>query len=251
MPGNLAYQAYQLIWIGLDWLYPPVCGGCGKNWIRWCEVCQSKSQLIGNQVCTVCGDLTSLGGICTRCQENKPFYSAVRSWAVYEGCVRSALHKLKYKGDIGLGDSLAKPMLADLKRIGWQIDIVAPVPLSLARLAKRGYNQAALIACPIALGLQLPYRPKAIRRVRDTRSQVGLSTDERRMNVHAAFSAQKDVVSGKRVLIVDDVTTTGSTLNECAASLLSAGAQEVYGYTLARPPFLGNLIEMPGKLDIV
>jgi ComF family protein len=120
--------------------------------------------------------------------------------------------------------------------LNWEIDVVFPVPLSRRRLRERGYNQAALFALPLALGLNVPYRPKALRRVRHTRSQVDLSWGERRENVSGAFAASSDDVSGKTILLVDDVITTGATLNACASALLSAGARAVYAFSVARTP---------------
>jgi ComF family protein len=234
MPGNLAYNAYHLLWVGLDWLFPPNCGGCGSKGTRWCEDCLSDSQLIGNQCCEICGDVTVLAGVCARCQGQMPLCSQVRSWAVYKGPVRNMVHRLKYKGDISMGEALVKPMVADLQRIGWAFNMVIPVPLSLARTVERGYNQAALIARPIAIELQVSYQAKVLQKVRDTRSQVGLSYTERQNNLVDAFTVDVEKVRGKNVLLVDDVTTSGTTLNECARMLMLAGAEKVYGYTFAR-----------------
>ena len=234
MPGNLAYQAYHQIWVGLDWLFPPDCGGCGKKGARWCDACISKSQRIGDQCCPICGNIALVPEECIRCREHKPAYSQLRSWALYLGPIRNMVHRLKYKGDISIGEAVAFPLIADLKRLSWEIDVVAPVPLSLARMAERGYNQAALIAFPIAIGLHLPYQARLLTKVRDTRSQVGLSYDDRLMNVVDAYSVDLAKVSGKRVLIIDDVTTSGATLNECARVLRQAGAVKVFGYTFAR-----------------
>lgn len=251
MPGNLAYRAYQLIWTGLDWLYPPSCGGCGESGSRWCMDCQRNSKLlIERSCCEICGDISVSEGVCDRCKEEKPAYTQVRSWATFEGPVRNVIHRLKYKGDIGLGESLAKPLIPDLLRIGWPIDLVIPVPLSLARMKERGYNQAALIALPVAIGLQLSYRANGLRKVINTRTQVGLSFNDRRMNVIGAFEVEECKVTGKRVLLVDDVTTSGSTLSECARVLKAAGAIEVYGYTFARAIFSKANTGLAGQIDV-
>ena len=234
MPGNLAYWAYHQIWAGLDWLFPPDCGGCGKKGARWCAACVSASQLMGDACCPVCGNIIFTPGECSRCHEQKPFFTRLRSWALYLGPIRNMVHRLKYKGDISLGEAVAEPLIADLRRSGWEIDVVAPVPLSLARMAERGYNQAALIALPVAIGLHLPYRAGLLTKTRHTRSQVGLSYDDRLLNVVDAFSVESGKAIGKRVLMIDDVTTSGATLNECARALMSAGAGMVYGYTFAR-----------------
>jgi ComF family protein len=141
---------------------------------------------------------------------------------------------LKYDHDISLGEALATPMIESLQKLNWSLDLVTPVPLGLVRLKERGYNQAALLARPIALCLSKPFRPRALQRKRETRSQVGLSVDERRSNMVDAFQADADIVGGKNILVVDDVATSGATLNACARSLLDAGAAKVYCFTLAR-----------------
>jgi ComF family protein len=141
---------------------------------------------------------------------------------------------LKYYGDLGLGEILARPLIHCLEEMNWAVDLVVPVPLSKARLAERGYNQAALLARPLALGSGLGYGPKALLRNRETRSQVGLSGERRRENVTGAFFAHAPQVAGKVVLIVDDVATSGATLNACAEALRAGGAADVFAITLAR-----------------
>jgi competence protein ComFC len=234
MPVDLANRVYQLFLTGLDWLYPPDCCGCGKSGVHWCEDCQSRSHVIGNDCCEVCGDISVPKGVCKRCQSEKPDFTSVRSWATYEGPIRNTVRRLKYKGDFSLGASLAKLMIPALQATKWPVDIVMPVPLSLARLSERGYNQAALIARFIAAGLQVPYVEKGLIKVRNTRSQVGLQFEERKANVVGAFEAVEEHATGKRILVIDDVTTSGSTLRECAKALKHAGSSDVYGYTFAR-----------------
>ncbi len=109
-----------------------------------------------------------------------------------------------------------------------------PVPLSADHAWERGYNQSTLLARPFALHLRIPLRPCALRRTRITQAQVGLNAQERRENVSRAFMADPRDVAGKSILIVDDVTTTGATMQACAQALRDAGARYVYGLTLAR-----------------
>ena len=216
IPGRLVYQAYQSFWSGFDWLYPPQCGGCGRTGKRWCDHCLESVQLITPPVCPICGEKQSLGKVCQGCAESPPSYVALRSWAAYTGPLRHAIQRLKYHRDIAMGEILARPWVMYLGILNWPVDLVIPVPASLARLAERGYNQVSLLARPIGLGLELPYRPHALVKVRETRSQVGLSAKERQENVRGVFRADQQIVKGKSVLVVDDVTTTGSTLEECA-----------------------------------
>jgi ComF family protein len=144
------------------------------------------------------------------------------------------LHRLKYQNDIGLGQALADPLTQYLQQLSWHVDLVVPVPLGKDRKNDRGYNQVALLALPLALNCDLDYLPDALIRDRETMSQVGLSVHERMANVSGAFAAVPSKVTGKRVLIVDDVCTTGATIRSCAVALKQAGATAVYGLSLAR-----------------
>ena len=232
-----AYRFYHLAWAGLDLLYPPQCGGCSKPGARWCSKCQRDSPLVGLPLCDCCGVHWAAGRLCLDCQTERPAFDAVRSWGYFEGVLRHAIHQLKYYGDLALGEALARPMIDLYSGLPWNVDLVVPVPLGVARRAERGYNQASLLAWPIALSCGLAYRPKALRRWRDTPSQVGLDMLERRKNLIDAFQARPDLVDGKAVMLVDDVTTTGATMQACALALRKAGASRIYGLTLARTAY--------------
>jgi predicted amidophosphoribosyltransferase len=133
-----------------------------------------------------------------------------------------------------LGEILARPLIELLKNQDWIIDLIVPVPLGVARLKERGYNQSALLTRPIALAQGISHRPRALTRTRETRSQVGLTFYERRENVAGAFLADSWLVKDCHALVVDDVATSSATLDACAVALIEAGAQKVYGLTLAR-----------------
>jgi ComF family protein len=148
--------------------------------------------------------------------------------------VRNALHDLKYRRNLGLGASLALHLENLLQNHQWNINLVAPVPLGKERRKQRGYNQGALIAQPLALALQLPYNPQILIRTRETQSQVDLTLSERQSNLDGAFQANNKVATNKRILIIDDVSTSGSTLDACAKALKKAGADTVFGLTIAR-----------------
>jgi competence protein ComFC len=242
MAERLRYRLYQAYWSGLDWLFPPSCGGCGKTGMRWCPPCQASVHKIEPPLCPLCGQKLSRTELCWRCQKAAPLYTALRSWAIFDGNTRNAIHQLKYHRNVGLGEILARSLVELFLNVKWEIDLITPVPLGLARLAERGYNQSSLLARPLALALEVPYRPQILIRVKETRSQVGLTVAERRENVSGAFAAQSNKVAGRNILVVDDVTTSGSTLEACAEALTTAGARYVYGLTLARAMFKSPLL---------
>ena len=161
-------------------------------------------------------------------------YTALRSHTVYNGSIREAIHRLKYQRDIGLGEMLSRLMIKSLEKLNWSLDIVTSVPLGLVRFRERGYNQATLLARPIAIYMKLPFSSGLLTRARETQSQVGLSLVERQRNMEGAFRASKKSARGKNILMVDDVATSGATLNACAKALMDEGAKNVYAYTLAR-----------------
>jgi competence protein ComFC len=229
-----SYPLYRLAWSGLDWLFPPRCGGCEKVGSRWCEECQGKVPTLRGDLCEKCGRPQQGRGICGYCRSELPPYHALRSWAVFDFPVRQAIIKLKYRRDVGLGDMLAVPLAGLAQALDWPIDFILPVPLGRKRMQERGYNQVALIARPFSLALGLDYHPGALKRKRETVSQVGLSAVERRENMQNAFLADALVVRGKTVLVMDDVSTTGSTLSSCSEALLQAGAKDVFALTVAR-----------------
>lgn len=234
MPVRPVYRLYEWLWTGLDLLYPAYCGGCERRGSHWCSDCQSSVNIIRSPVCDICGCSISVAGVCSHCIVAPPKVSALRSWAIFENSVRNAIHRLKYKRDVGLGIVMSRPMIDCLILTQWMIDLVSPVPLGLARLKERGYNQAALLAKPIALALGLTYQPNALHRIRETRTQVGLALEQRRANVDGAFSSPSAIVAGKNILLIDDVTTSGATLEACAEALFESGADQVYALTLAR-----------------
>lgn len=158
----------------------------------------------------------------------------MRSWSVFEGPIRLALHQIKYRRNLALGDALACQLFPYVQSLGWQIDLVVPVPLGKKRIQQRGYNQVGLVALPLAARSGWEYCPKALSRTRETCSQVGLSIRERKENVRDAFGSEPAKVSDKSVLLIDDVATTGATISACAKALLDSGAREVFAFTLSR-----------------
>ena len=189
--------------------------------------------------CASCGATTARGGVCGDCAEDRLPLDAVRSAGLLRGPLRRAVHRLKYAGRETAGRALASLLVQPAAAVGAVTAVTAgadvvvvPVPLHAERERERGFNQAQVLAAPLAEALGLELR-RTVLRVRATPSQVGLSRPQRRVNVRGAFAAAERV-NGQVVLLVDDVTTTGSTLGSAAAACREAGAAAVYGVTLAR-----------------
>ena len=237
MPVNLAYRAYQLIWEAIDLVYPPHCGGCDELGARWCNDCSQVTTELLEPICPICGNPQSDEKICPRCLDSRPCFTFLRSHTIYTGPIKEAIHRLKYRRDLGMGEVLSRPMITSLEKLNWSLDIITSVPLGLVRFKERGYNQATLLARPIALYLDIPFSTRALVRKRETRSQVGLTVSERHDNMVDAFQADRIIVYGKNLLVVDDVATSGATLNACANALINAGADRVYCFSLARAAY--------------
>lgn len=156
---------------------------------------------------------------------------------MHQGPLRLAIHSLKYQRNIGLAEALSIHLVDLLNNLRWSVDLIVPVPLAAQRQLERGYNQASLLALPLALAYRQSYSSRALHRIRETRTQVGLTSEERHSNVRDAFIADSKYVKSKSVLVIDDVATTGATQEACARALLIAGASTVYGLTLARAGF--------------
>jgi len=190
--------------------------------------------------CTKCGRFYSGQEgemICWECREDEPQYMISRGVAPFEGPVREAVHYFKFCGRRELAYPFGELMAALLVQLFpfRSFSAVVPVPLHINRLRERGYNQAALLAGVIARILKIPLQEEALLRVRETPSQTSLSRQEREANMKNAFIPGKEalLLKGKRVLLVDDVYTTGATVKECCQVLASAGVGEVYVIALA------------------
>ena len=185
-------------------------------------------------VCQTCGLPMRQPGQCASCKAIIPPYKIMRSWLVFEGPIRQALHTLKYRRNVALGEALAQHLAGYVASLGWPVEAVVPIPLGKERMKERGYNQTGLVAMPLAAIQHWHYLPRALTRCRETKTQVGLTAIERKENVKGAFRAETKLVRGKNFLLMDDVATTGATLAAGAAALMDAGARSVYGLTLAR-----------------
>ena len=229
-----ALLAYNTFWQVVDWVFPPECVGCGRLGEVLCADCFKSLPLITTGICPACGYPRGNSKTCRGCDPLRPHFTQLRSAAVYDGAVAKAITRLKYKSDLGIGYAFSSILVDLVRRSGWHLDTIIPMPLSAARLKSRGYNQAGILARPLALQLNLPMDDKSIKKIRDTATQVQLGASDRQRNLSGAFLATGRSLTGKHVLLVDDVITTGATINECAAAALAAGAKEVYGVSLGR-----------------
>ncbi|RME61284.1 MAG: ComF family protein [Caldilineae bacterium] len=226
----------------LDTVFPPTCVGCGRVGSLFCAHCAQAVLPTPPPLCPRCGrPQKNEASLCRLCrQDPQPPLRLVRAAALHASPLRAAIHALKYENHPELAESLARYLIAAAMQEPFtslieQIHVVIPVPLHDERLATRGYNQSALLARNFAAHWGLPVEETWLRRIRATQSQVGLNATERRQNVSGAFQAQ-EAAAGKHILLVDDVFTTGSTLNACAAALRQAGAADIVALALATPP---------------
>ncbi|BCS55147.1 amidophosphoribosyltransferase [Geobacter sp. SVR] len=197
---------------------PPVCHPC-------CSICGIPFHGFGDD------------HPCSDCLTHAPGFDAARSALLYEGGGRELIHAFKYHYRTHLRRPLALLAVEQLSEfVALQTpDLIVPVPLHVRRLRSRGFNQAVLLAEPLAREWGLPLKRRLMRRVRWTRPQIELDAGERRANVRGAFAVDNpSQVTGKRILLVDDVFTTGSTVDECARVLKKAGACHVTVITMAR-----------------
>ena len=174
---------------------------------------------------------------CFACSRETPQFDFARSAVRYEGVVGEALRSLKYESALWLADDLARLLLACVQAEYSEVefDFVTAVPLYPPRRRERGFNQSALLASALARRMGVPYKERAARRIRPTTSQTGLTAPQRAANVSGAFRTGLFVrLVGKRILLVDDVMTTGATVNACAGALRKGGAASVHVVTAAR-----------------
>lgn len=215
-PSNVPdrFTFARLFAMGIDLLYPPRCAGCGRVGTRWCDRCQNELAQLPLDVRRV------------RLASN----FVIATTGIHEGTLQQAVHALKYTGARELTTPLGDRLIAALDVLNWTFDTIIPVPLHTARQRARGYNQSQQLGAYMAQVLSISCDPSALLRWRDTPPQVGLNREQRRANVRGAFRATTALTGS--VLLVDDVFTTGATLQDCARAAYEAGANVVYGLTV-------------------
>ncbi len=251
LPPHRQALADRLDWL-VDWLYPPRCRACrgriaGRDSEYFCSACWSQIRLVSHPLCTVCGrpflDASGDDHLCGVCLSRAPRFVSARAWACYpreeiaEDPLRQVVQKFKYGRKVSLGKSLGQLMAWGCREFlnERRVDTIIPVPLHPKRLRWRGFNQSVLLARQVSRAYGLPMDPFVLVRDKETSAQTQLSEEERRKNVRGAFSVQSAAsLNGKTILLVDDVYTSGATVNECSRVLMQAGAKKVSVLTLAR-----------------
>lgn len=219
----------------LDLFFPPRCASCGTLGSLFCDECKEGILLVKEQTCPACNKISPKGKFCQRCRKKTNLSGIAAACYFREGTTKEAIHSFKYEGVHGLSNDLA-PLLTDLLiREKISFDVICFVPITKKREGWRGYNQAEILAQNLSGYFGKPVVP-ALRKVKKTKTQVGLPKKKREQNLKNAFklSAKKSQIDGKRILLVDDVVTTGTTLNECAKILKSAGARKIWAATIAK-----------------
>lgn len=230
----------------LDIIFPPLCHGCkafipDAGDIHLCESCLDGSAFVASPHCTICGlPFLTEGGtnhLCGGCIEAPPPFAAARAAMLFDGPVRELIHRFKYGNKVQHSRPLG---LLTAQRLGefaagCAADLLIPVPLHLKRLRQRSFNQAVLLGEHLAKQWRIPLSRDNLRRIRWTEPQISLSAAERRENVRGAFAVRDTAsVRNRRVILVDDVYTTGCTVAECAKTLSKGGAAAVFVVTVAR-----------------
>jgi len=218
-----------------DFFFPRTCMGCGKVGDFICISCSRKMSRILPPLCQRCGRPESCGAYCAECWGPKSSLDAVRSVFIFDGIVRQAVHELKYRNLRAVSGCLAAFMSRYFMEYGLTGDVLVPVPLHEKRLRERGYNQSLLLAAELSKQLSLAVNPSLMKRVRNTGPQArSSSVYERRVNMEKTFVCTSGEAAGRDIVIIDDVCTSGATLESCATALKVAGANRVLGFTLAR-----------------
>ena len=221
----------------LDLMLPPRCVHCqdADQWL--CQACFEKIDFIQPPVCTRCGTPLDprLSG-CEECERNQLVaIDGIRSAAHFlDNPIRSAILQLKYQNHKAIGSTLAQILSSSYRKYGIAADVIIPVPLHKSRFKERGYNQCELLARPLGEMLGLPVNTHSLRRVKRTKTQMTLAQSERHQNVRGAFDCTGCDLADLTILLIDDVCTTGSTLDSCATALKASAVTAVWGLTLVR-----------------
>lgn len=227
----------------LSLFFPVRCEACGvalaaENAAGLCDICQSQVRWLKPPFCSGCGRSSFYGQTrCAHCRWQSPAYDAAYACAAYDGHMKTLLHRYKFGRRRSLKNYLAAILAAFAARYLAQrrFDAVVAVPLDAAKIKKRGFNQSQLLSQRLAATLGIPDKSSSLKRLKSASDQARLSKRQRRMNIRGCFYAsQRATFADARVLLVDDVLTTGHTASDCARALKEAGAESVTVLACAR-----------------
>ena len=233
------YNWKQTIERLLDLCFPPHCAGCKRSGHILCSTCYASIQLLSPPFCKHCQTPLGPDNACKNCAYRRLQFSGLRIVGAYQEPLSSYIRTFKYNGNKRMARPLGTLLAQTYQRTRLAADMIIPVPLHTERQQQRGYNQAQLLAEVCSTELGIPLHVALLTRIRTTTAQAGLPMRERLRNVAGAFvlhpKSNARVLSKSNILLIDDVCTTGATLEACAAPLFAAGANTVWGLVLARP----------------
>ena len=220
--------------VALNLFFPPWCIGCGREGKYICDSCCEKLPLISPPICIKCGRPLTDRNTCPGCIEEPVAIDGIRAPFLFHGVIRKAIHEFKYRNLKAVASSLAGFLYDYLQENPIPGDVLVPVPIHRKRQRERGYNQSSLIARELSRKNGLPIIEDCLIRRINTPPQVRTtSASERRQNIADAFACVNERLKGRQVILIDDVSTSGATLNTCAGVLKAAGAASVWGLTVA------------------
>jgi competence protein ComFC len=232
---NVLPQITKLGGAALDLVFPRFCVGCGKAGNYICDTCRLSLPYIEPPTCPLCGEPQTNEGLCFNCSQWQADIDGIRAPFRFEGVIREAVHRLKYNNLRAIAASLAKLMVDHLDKYPVSADVLIPVPLHPKRLRERGYNQSALLARHIGKIKNLQVDETSLVRTLYILPQARTaSVQARRINVTGGFTCFNDKMKDKEIILIDDVSTSGATLNACAVALKARGAKAVQGLSLAK-----------------
>lgn len=222
----------------LSLLYPDTCPMCGKlSDGGLCAKCRGNADYIEEPRCMRCGKPLDdeKREYCYDCEHHGHYFERGYSLWVHQGGTKRAIYQFKFHNRRIYGSFFAEELLSNYKNsiLKWNISMIVPIPLSRQKQKKRGYNQAELISIQIGERMHIPVCTDGLVRVRNTKPQKNLSMRERQANMKDAFLWKKERLHGESVLLIDDIYTTGNTIDHAARELLSAGASKVYFLTIS------------------
>jgi ComF family protein len=228
-------QVKRLGGLTLDFLLPKTCLACGSAGELLCAGCRRSLPRLYPPICPKCGRPQASGVLCASCVRWTSSIDGIRAPFRFGGAIREAVHQFKYRNLRILARPLAELMNDYLDRNPLPAELLVPVPLHPKRMRERGYNQSELLARELGRLISLPLISDQLVRRKYAQPQARTkSVAERQVNMVDAFACEGNAMAGRKVLLIDDVSTSAATLDACAAALKSSGAVSVWGLVLAR-----------------